>query len=129
MRLSDTTSDTAAATPAPRERAATARRLLLDAVVLGGLADAFLHNGFGVGLFIFMLVCAGTFTYIERGRGGLSREQAGWMLTALFFASIFAIRDSSELGFYNFVAMLTALALLGATSSPASPVRTILGQR
>ena len=106
-----------------------ARRLLLDAIVLGGLADALLRDGFGVGLLAWMLVFAATFVHIRRRQGGLSREQTGWLIAALFFAGTFAIRDSGMLGFYNFVAMLGALALLGAISSAASPVRSILGQR
>lgn len=118
-----------AAGSASRERSAMARRLLLDAIVLGGLADALLHNGFGIGLLAWMIVFAATFTLIKRRHGGFSREQAGWLFAALFFAGMFAWRDSGELGFFDFVAMLIALALLGATSSEASPVRTILGQR
>jgi hypothetical protein len=118
-----------AAESASRERSVTARRLLLDAIVLGGLADAFLHDGFGIGLLAWMIIFAVTFIHIKRRQGGLSREQAGWLVTALFFAGSFAWRDSATLGFYDFLAMLTALALLGATSSAASPVRTVLGQR
>jgi hypothetical protein len=118
-----------AVAPASRERTAMARRLLLDAVVLGGLADAFLHDGFGIGLFAWMIIFAATFVHIKRRQGALSREQTGWLVAALFFAGTFGIRDSGTLGFYDFVAMLSALALLGATSSAASPVRSVLGQR
>jgi hypothetical protein len=114
---------------AARERAATARHLLVDAVVLGGLADAFLRGGFGIGLLAWMVVFTATFAYVKRRRGGINREQLGWLLTALFFAATFAWRDSGGLGFFDFVAMLTALALLGATSSAVSPMRSVLGQR
>ena len=117
------------AAPASRERSTMARRLLLDAIVLGGLADALLHDGFGIGLFAWMLIFAATFIHIKRRHDGLSREQTGWLVAALFFAGTFALRDSGTLGFYDFVAMLGALALLGATSSAASPVRSVLGQR
>lgn len=118
-----------AASSASRERTAMARRLLLDAIVLGGLADALLREGFGIGLLGWMIAFAATFAFVKRRQGGLSREQSGWLAAAVFFAAMFVLRDSGELGFYNFVAMLTALAMLGATSSAVSPVRGILGQR
>ena len=104
---------------ASRERSVMARRLLLDAIVLGGLADALLHDGFGIGLLAWMIIFAATFIHIKRRQGGLSREQTGWLVTALFFAGSFAWRDSGTLGFYNFLAMLTALALLAPSSASA----------
>ena len=129
VRVMSSTAASVAAESASRERSAMARRLLLDAIVLGGLADAFLHDGFGIGLLAWMIIFAATFVHIKRRQGGLSREQTGWLVAALFFAGSFAWRDSGTLGFYDFLAMLTALALLGATSAAVSPVRTVLGQR
>lgn len=107
-----------------------ARRVLLDGLFLGGLADALLHNGLGVGLFIWMIAFASVTVHFARQRyDGLTREQTGWLATALFFAGCFAWRDSGQLLFYDFCAMVGALVFLGATLAPASPMRSILGQR
>lgn len=112
-----------------RERRRLAVRILADALFLGSLGDALLHDGFGIGLFVLALAFSGTFLYAVRHRGGrLTREQWAWLGAALFFAAAFAWRDSGELLFYDFSAMLAALALLGATVSEASPMRTILGK-
>lgn len=112
--------------PAP----AFARRALLDAVFLGGLADALLRDGFGLGLAIWMGIFAVTLVYLVRSRGErLRREQAAWLAVAVLFASCFAWRDSIALRFYDFLAMLTALAILGATLARGGPMRSILGQR
>ncbi|HEY7233203.1 MAG TPA: DUF4173 domain-containing protein [Gemmatimonadaceae bacterium] len=124
------TSADSAAPPLPSDRRSTARRILLDALLLGGLADALVHSGFGVGFSVWMLVLAGTFIHFARRRGdGVSREQLGWLAAAVFFGAAFAWRDSSSLLFYDFVAVLVALSLLASTSSRASPMRSILGQR
>src|SRR5215475_9135600 len=107
-----------AASSLPSNRSATARRILLDALLLGGLADALIHSGFGVGFSLWMLALAGTFLHLARRRGdGVSREQLGWLAAAVFFAGAFAWRDSSSLLFYDFVAALLALSLLASTSS------------
>jgi hypothetical protein len=111
-------------------RKTLSRRVLLDALFLGGLADALVHDGTGLGSFVWMIAFAAALYDLVRLRGdGMTREQRGWLATALFFAASFAWRDSSALGFFNFVAMLAALTLLGATLSKASPMRSILGQR
>src|SRR2546423_6288808 len=106
------------------------RRVLVDALFLGGIADALLHNGPGVGLFLWMIVFAFVLHDLVRRRGEhMTREQRAWLGAALSFTVFFAWRDSSDLGAYNFLAMLGALTLLGATLSRVSPMRTILGQR
>jgi hypothetical protein len=115
---------------AHRERKALARRILLESLFLGGLADSLLREGFGVGLFLWMVAAAAIAVHMARSRsGGLTREQSGWLAAALFFAGCFAWRDSSGLMFYDFIALNLALLLLGATLSPASRMRSILGQR
>lgn len=120
------------ADPAPQtaERRSLARRIILDAVFLGCLADSLLHDGLGVGLFIFMVVVAAVVIGLARRRGtDLEREQLGWMAASLFFAGCFAWRDASDLLFYDFCAMAGAGLILGATLARRSPMPTILGQR
>jgi hypothetical protein len=107
-----------------------ARRALLDAVFLGGLADALLHDGFGIGLGIWMTAFAITLLFLVGARGdGLRREQVAWLAAAVLFASSFAWRDTEDLLVYNFLAMLGTLAILGATLARGTLMRSILGQR
>src|SRR4051812_23985803 len=102
--------------PLRQEQRGLARRILLDGLFLGCLADALLHDGFGVGLFIWMTAFAGIPLPSARQRPeGVSREQTAWLGTALFFAACFAWRDSGQLLFYDFCAMVGALVFLGAT--------------
>ena len=116
--------------PGQRERRAQATRILVDALFIGSLGDALLHDGFGIGLFLLAMAFAATFLHAVRQRGGrLRREHVAWLGTALFFAGAFAWRDSEDLLFYDFLAMLAAFTLLGATVSEASPMRSVLGQR
>lgn len=113
-----------------RPRAVFARRILLEAAFLGCLADALLRNGFGLGLGIWMAAFAVLLGGLVRRRGEPMRgEQGAWLTAALLFAASFAWRDSVPLRFYDFVAMLGALAMLGATLAPASLTPSILGQR
>lgn len=112
------------------EQRTLSRRILLDGLFLGGLADALLHGGLGVGLFIWMILFAGVTVHFARQReNGLTREQTAWLGTALFFAACFAWRDSGQLLFYDLCAMVGALVFLGATLASASPMHSILGQR
>jgi hypothetical protein len=106
-----------------------AKRILFDALFLGSLGDALLHDRFALGLAIWMAAFALIFVHALRQRGERpSREQTAWLGTALFFAVVFAWRDSEALLFYDFMAMLAALAMLAATTNRASPVRSLLGQ-
>src|SRR5690349_1773170 len=50
-------------------RALYARRILVEAIFLGGLADALLHNGFGLGLAIWMAVFAALLGRLVAKRG------------------------------------------------------------
>jgi uncharacterized protein DUF4153 len=116
--------------PAPTsERRARARRVLVDALFLGTLADSLLRQGFGMGLAFWVSVFAVITVYFARRRGTVRREQIGWLLAALFFAGCFALRNSGELLFYDFVALAGTLLLAGATLTPSSPMNTILGHR
>jgi uncharacterized protein DUF4153 len=116
--------------PAPTtERRARARRVLVDALFLGTLADSLLRHGFGIGLAIWVSAFTLITVYFARRRGTVRREQIGWLLAALFFAGCFAVRNSGDLLFYDFVALAGTLLLAGATLTPSSPMNTILGQR
>ena len=111
-------------------RGRLSRRVLIDALFVGTLADALLRNGFGLGLLLWMVAFAVMLHHLVRQRGArLTREQSGWLAASIFFAATFTWRDSPSLRPYDFLAMVAALALLGATLSHASPIRSILGQR
>ena len=118
-----------ASSPPNDERRTRARRVLIDALFLGTLADSLLHQGFGLGLAIWVAAFTVVAIYFARRRGAVRREQIGWLAAALFFAGCFALRNSTDLLFYDFVALAGALLLSGATLTPSSPMRTILGQR
>ena len=112
------------------ERAALARRILLEGLFLGGLGDSLLHEGPGIGLFIWALAFTLTVVRLIRRRGeGIRREQIGWLAAILVFGGFFAWRDSADLLFYDFVAMVGAGLLLAATLGAASPISSILGRR
>lgn len=114
----------------PSERALLARRILLEALLLGGLGDSLLREGPGIGLSIWSVAFAITLLRLIRRRGdGLRREQIGWLAVMLVFAGFFAWRDSADLLFYDFIATVGAGLLLAATLGAASPMRSILGQR
>lgn len=107
-----------------------ARRVLLDALFLGGVADALLRDGFGLGLAIWLTVFAATLVHLVRARGErLGREQIAWLVAAVAFGAMLAWRDSMTLHAVDFLAMLAALAILGATLMRGSIVPSLLGQR
>jgi Domain of unknown function (DUF4173) len=107
-----------------------ARRVLLDALFLGGVADALLRDGFGLGLAIWLTVFAATLVHLVRARGErLGREQVAWLAAAVLFGAMLAWRDSMTLHAVDFLAMIAALAILGATLMRGSIVRSLLGQR
>jgi len=107
-----------------------ARRILLEALFLGLLGDSLLREGPGLGLFLWIIAFAITVLRLVRRRGeGLRREQIGWLMTGIVFAGFFAWRNSADLLFYDFMAMVGAGLLLAATLGAGSPIRSILGQR
>ena len=107
-----------------------ARRILLEALFLGGLGDSLLREGPGLGLFLWAVAFTITVARLIRRSGeGIRREQIGWMLVILVFGSFFAWRNSADLLFYDFVALVGAALLLAATLGAGSPIRSILGQR
>jgi len=112
------------------ERAMLARRILLEALLLGGLGDSLLRQGPGLGLFLWIIAFGITVLRLVRHRGeGVRREQIGWLATGVVFAGFFAWRNSADLLFYDFVAMIGAGLLLAATLAAGSPMRSLLGQR
>lgn len=112
------------------ERAILARRILLEALVLGALGDSLLRDGPGIGLFLWAVAFAITvLRLIQRRDEGMRREQIGWLGTILVFAGFFVWRDSADLLFYDFLATAGAGLLLAATLGAGSPIRSILGQR
>lgn len=114
----------------PTERAALARRILIEALFLGGLGDSLLREGPGIGLSIWSLGFAIVVLRLIHRRGdSVRREQIGWLTAMLVFAGFFAWRDSADLLFYDFIATVGAGLLLAATLGAASPIRSILGQR
>lgn len=135
--MSSDTSLPVAAVPAPpethppqRERAALARRILLEALFLGGLGDSLLRKGPGIGLFLWIVAFTVTVVRLIHRRGEeVRREQLGWLAAMLVFAGFFVWRDSGELLFYDFIAMAGAGLFLAATLGAGSPIRSILGQR
>lgn len=107
-----------------------ARRILLEALFLGGLGDSLIREGPGIGLFLWVIAFTITVVRLILRRGEpVRREQIGWMATMLVFAGFFAWRNSGDLLFYDFLAMAGAGLLLAATLGAASPIRSILGQR
>jgi len=58
------------------ERAMLARRILLEALLLGGLGDSLLRQGPGLGLFLWIIAFGVTVLRLVRHRGeGVRREQ------------------------------------------------------
>ena len=107
-----------------------ARRVLVDAMFLGVAADALLHDGFGLGLAVWMIVFAASVVYLTVVRGDrLKREQYAWLAAAVLFAGGLAWRGSEALQFYDFLAMLLALAILGASLASSAVFHGILGKR
>lgn len=122
---------TRAASPPSAEHASSARRTLLQAALLGILGDALLRDGpVGVGLLFWMIAfSAGAIALSWRSGARVTREQRAWLAVAVAFASGLTWRDAEGLQFFDFVAMIGALALLGATLSAGSPIQSVLGTR
>ncbi len=107
-----------------RERTDIARRVLVEAVLLGVLADTTLRGlpgGLGWTLWIVALAFVAT-TMSHRQGLNPTREQYGWLLTAISFSVAFAWRDAEELRVANVLGTLVALALYGmaATGLPSA---------
>src|SRR5262245_39959025 len=117
------------------ERTRAARRILIEAVLLGVMADGALRNAPG-GLGWTLWVIALTFAAVNvaRRRGlDVTREQAAWLGTAVACAAAFAWRDADERRAANVLGTLVALAMvamspagLPAASIPAARLRVVV---
>ena len=111
-------------------RASWARQILLQATLLGLLADAMLRDApWGVGLTIWISALASTVALLVLRRGArLTREQSTWLLVSVACAGAFATRDAEMLQLANFVATIFALAM-AAMALSGGPQPSILASR
>ncbi len=112
------------------ERTHAARRILIEAALLGALADGALRNapdGLGWTLWVFTLALAAL--NVARRRGlRVTPEHLAWLGTAVACAAVFAWRDADELRAANVLGTLVALALF-AMSAAGLPAASILVAR
>lgn len=106
----------------PSARARIARRALLGAVLLGVLADPLLRNGpSGLGLLAWMVAFAiVAITLIRQDGHPLAPASASWLAVAVLFAAGLSWHDADMLQGFDFLAMLSALALLAMSVAPSS---------
>jgi len=112
------------------ERTRTARAVLLEAALLGILADATLRiapDGLGWTLWVAALALAAA-DVARRRRLPLNREQVAWLGTAAACAAAFAWRDAEELRVANVFGTLVALAMF-SMSAAGLPVASLLVAR
>src|SRR5690348_12030481 len=110
-----------AAPDARPERTALARWLLVEAMVLGTLADATLRTAsLGAGWTLWIMAVAATVLVLARRFAPVTREQQLWLGLAVWNATLFAWRDAGMLQLANFVASLVALAMLSMTMAGGS---------
>lgn len=115
---------------AGESRTRSARQIVLQAALLGLLADNVLRSapeGFGWTIWIAGLAIAAVLVVRYRG-GHLSREQRAWLAVAVACASAVAWRDADLLRVANLFATLAALSLF-AMSHVGIPAPSILGAR
>ena len=124
--------ETAGETRADRtsRRTAAARRILVEGVLLGVLADAALRNaGDGLGLTLWVGALALAAVNVARSRGlRVSREQVAWLGVALACAAAFAWRDADELRPANVLGTVVALAMF-SMSAAGLPAASMLSAR
>ncbi|HSD73596.1 MAG TPA: DUF4173 domain-containing protein [Steroidobacteraceae bacterium] len=112
------------------ERTRAARRILIEAALLGVLADGALRNapgGLGWTLWVFVLALAAA--NVARRRGlSLTREQMAWLGTAVACAAAFAWHDAEELQFANVLGTLVSLTMF-AMSTAGLPAASIFVAR
>jgi hypothetical protein len=111
-------------------RAATARRTLGAALLLGVLADLLLRDEpWGVGLLVWMAALVAVTVVLVRAHGRpITREHGAWLTVVLVFASAQSWRDADLLHGFDFLAMLAAMVLL-ATSLAGIPVTGLAAAR
>ena len=109
-----------------RGRTWAARRILIEAALLGVLADSALRNApAGLGWTLWVVALALTAVNLAR-RGGfrVTREQMAWLGAAVACAAAFAWRDAEELRAANVLGTLVALAMfsMSAAGLPAASI-------
>lgn len=112
------------------ERARTARRILIEAALLGVLADGAVRNapdGLGWTLWVLALTLAAV-NVARRHGPGVTREQTAWLGAAVACAAAFAWRDAEELRLANVLGTLVALTMF-AMSAAGLPATSILTAR
>lgn len=120
----------ATASESAAERARTPRRILIEGLSLGVLADVALRGapgGLGWTIWVIALACAAV--NVARYDGLVAnREQRGWLAVAVACAIAFSWRDAEELRVANVLGTLVALALF-AMSAVGLPAPSILAAR
>jgi hypothetical protein len=111
-------------------RVSSARQILLQAALLGVLADNTIRNtGEGRGWTIWVAALVVAVLLVVRRRGEqLKREQLAWLGAAVVCAVAFAWRDSEMLQAANVLGTLVALALASMAFAGA-PAPSILAAR
>src|SRR5688572_16964052 len=119
----DTETDTAPS----RHRA---RTILVQAALLGVLADATVRNGpLGIGWTALVAGMVLTIVVLALSLGErITRERAGWLGVAMAAAIASAWRDAEMLRFLNLLASVGALSLAAMTFS-GTPAPSVLGAR
>ncbi|MGQ0767393.1 MAG: DUF4153 domain-containing protein [Gemmatimonadota bacterium] len=112
------------------ERTGAARRVLIEAILLGVMADALLRfapEGLGWTAWVAALALAAV--NVARYSGsGLTREQLSWLAAAVACAGAFAWRDAENLRVANVFATLVAVSLF-SMSAAGAPAPSILVAR
>lgn len=106
------------------------RNILLQAALLGALADAIVRNGpIGIGWTWFVTGLVLTIALLALSLGErITRERAAWLGVALAVAVASAWRDAEMLRFLNFAACVGALSLAAMTFAGV-PARSVMGSR
>jgi hypothetical protein len=108
----------------------SARQILLQAIILGLIADNVFRTGpGGLAWASWITALAGAAILVARFRGAsLGRESRVWLIVAVLSATLVAWRSAEQLQFVNTVATLSALALF-STATSRRPVASILVAR
>lgn len=112
------------------DRTRTARAILLEAALLGVLADGAIRNApEGLGWTIWVIALSLAALNVARRRGlRINREQVAWLCAAVVFAVAFAWRDAEQLRAFNILGTLVAVSLYSMSAS-GGPVASILVAR
>jgi len=112
------------------ERPRHARRILIEGLSLGFLADAAMRTApGGLGWTLWVIALALAALNVARHRGlRVSAEQVTWLTVAVACAAAFSWRDAEALRVANVLGTLVAIAMF-AMASAGAPATTILVAR